>query len=189
MPEESTKEESTAQFTEAFNKARNTETTRRWQSIFDTISDPIFVHDNEFLVVRCNRAYISAAGKPTEEILGKPYWESFPKGDGPLEACLTALRQHSEVEAEILVQDDIEKYFLSRSFPFYDANNDYAYSVHILTDITAQKAMKAERAVILKRLNAALYGTISAISRTLEDRDPYTAGHQARVAAFIVAIA
>ena len=39
------------------------------------------------------------------------------------------------------------------------------------------------------RMKAALAGTVGAIMRTLEKRDPYTAGHQARVADISVAIA
>ncbi|MES9855458.1 MAG: HD domain-containing phosphohydrolase [Sedimenticola sp.] len=39
-----------------------------------------------------------------------------------------------------------------------------------------------------ERLHAALVGTIQAISLTLEKRDPYTAGHQRRVAQLVVVI-
>lgn len=46
--------------------------------------------------------------------------------------------------------------------------------------------MVAERTV---RLQGALEGIIQAMARTVESRDPYTAGHQDRVAALAVAIA
>jgi len=47
----------------------------------------------------------------------------------------------------------------------------------------------ARRVEDAKRLKDALVGTIGAITRTVEARDPYTAGHQERVAVIAVAIA
>jgi putative nucleotidyltransferase with HDIG domain len=41
----------------------------------------------------------------------------------------------------------------------------------------------------VQRLKSALIGTIGAVARTVEKRDPYTAGHQQRVAELSVAIA
>lgn len=46
-----------------------------------------------------------------------------------------------------------------------------------------------EKEIVQERLAAALRATIEAMSRTMEWRDPYTAGHQKRVAAISVAIA
>jgi putative two-component system response regulator len=48
---------------------------------------------------------------------------------------------------------------------------------------------QAKRCQDATRLKEALMGTIEAIARTVEKRDPYTAGHQARVADLSVAIA
>jgi putative nucleotidyltransferase with HDIG domain len=47
----------------------------------------------------------------------------------------------------------------------------------------------AERDLSNSRLAAAMKNTVAAIARTLEMRDPYTAGHQARVARLAMAIA
>ena len=47
----------------------------------------------------------------------------------------------------------------------------------------------ARRCEDAARLRGALFATIDAITRTVEKRDPYTAGHQARVAEISVAIA
>lgn len=48
---------------------------------------------------------------------------------------------------------------------------------------------QARRIREAERMKAALAGTVNAIMRTLEKRDPYTAGHQTRVAGIAVAIA
>ena len=35
---------------------------KEWESTFYAISDPIFIHDKQFKIVRANRAYIKAKG-------------------------------------------------------------------------------------------------------------------------------
>ena len=60
--------------------------------------------------------------------------------------------------------------------------NDVWCAVAILRDISKRKEIE-------KKLHKSLLGTISAMSLMVEARDPYTAGHQKRVAALCVAIA
>lgn len=60
--------------------------------------------------------------------------------------------------------------------------DDLAYGIRALKD-------RAERATAVQRWQASLEATIGAIASTVEMRDPYTAGHQQRVARLAVAIA
>src|SRR4029079_15839234 len=68
---------------EAMRKARHD-----WMQTVDALGDPVMVHDAELRVVRCNRSYASHAGMKFAEILGRPYWQCFPKRSGPLEAFM-----------------------------------------------------------------------------------------------------
>jgi HD-GYP domain-containing protein (c-di-GMP phosphodiesterase class II) len=56
-------------------------------------------------------------------------------------------------------------------------------------DITARKLAEEELKATLEKLRRSLAGTIQAMSLTVETRDPYTAGHQRRVANLARAIA
>ena len=56
-------------------------------------------------------------------------------------------------------------------------------------DITVRKISEARVASTAEKLNKALAGIISTVSKTMELRDPYTSGHQVRVASIAVAIA
>ena len=58
----------------------------------------------------------------------------------------------------------------------------------IAHDITSEKEAERLKKESAKHLHNALIDTIRAISMTVEKRDPYTAGHQQRVAALAVAI-
>lgn len=59
--------------------------------MFDAIRQPIFVHDKEFKLVRTNKAYEKASGMSFREMLGKPYYEVFPKMEIPPEKCSNVL--------------------------------------------------------------------------------------------------
>ncbi len=61
--------------------------------------------------------------------------------------------------------------------------------VFVFRDITQRKKAEEELKASWERLRRTLSGTIQAISTTIEMRDPYTAGHQRRVAILAEAIA
>jgi HD-GYP domain-containing protein (c-di-GMP phosphodiesterase class II) len=56
-------------------------------------------------------------------------------------------------------------------------------------DITDQKYAEQENERTVMQLRSALEGIVQAIIKTVETRDPYTAGHQRRVAQIACAIA
>jgi PAS domain-containing protein len=87
--------------TEAVTKAKE-----EWEASFDALQDCLMIHDKRFRIVRCNKAYQKASGMGFEEIIGKPYYEVFPKTDGPLKICSELLK--AGVNAGIAVYDEIE---------------------------------------------------------------------------------
>ncbi|MDD2784345.1 MAG: PAS domain S-box protein, partial [Sulfuricurvum sp.] len=112
-----------------------------WVDALDAIEYPIFMHDRTFRVLRCNRAYREHAGLPFQEIIGRPYYELFPKNDGPMHHCLEALECTSEDGSEEEVQVN-ERLFFSRGVIIKDDNGNYLYSLHILKDITEQRKIE-----------------------------------------------
>lgn len=117
-----------------------------WQTTFDSISTPLFIHDKEFKVVKVNRAYQEAAGMPFPAIIGKPYYEIFPKMDGPLRMCLETMAELREKEEEISLPSD-GRIFKAKFYPVKDRDGKPLYSIHILEDVTeAKKAEDALRA-------------------------------------------
>jgi PAS domain S-box-containing protein len=89
-----------------------------WVQIFDAVSDPIFSHDANFHIVRANRAYAECAGMDVEDVIGKPYWEVFPKGDGPMSGCLHAIEkaEAAEEEEEEEIRLENGQVFLNRTY-------------------------------------------------------------------------
>src|SRR4030067_940152 len=63
---------------------------KEWEAIFDSISDLIYVHAAQIRIVRWHRAYKDAASMKFKEIIGRPYYEVFPRMDGPFGLCTDA---------------------------------------------------------------------------------------------------
>jgi len=70
-----------------------------------------------------------------------------------------------------------------------DMAGQLLYYHSIVEDITLKKKLEEERQDSINRLRRSLGATINAMSATVEARDPYTAGHQRRVADLARAIA
>ena len=111
---------------------------KEWETTFDAIADPIFIHDKDFSIIRANKAYATASVMPFKEIIGKPYYTIFPKMEGPCKACLNALRSFTPCEDSISVPN-IGRSFNIKAFPIRDENDRFLYCVHFMEDITDQK--------------------------------------------------
>ena len=115
---------------------------QEWMAALDVVKDPIFLHDNDFRILRCNRAYQERAGLPYEHIVGQPYYEIFPKSEGPLAHCLRALHgPGDDDDAEEILEGSVV--YRSRASTVTDAQGNYLFSVHILEEITARKHAEA----------------------------------------------
>ena len=109
---------------------------QEWIAALDVVEDPIFLHDKEFRILRCNKAYQRYAGIPFKQIIGQLYYEVFPKTHAPLRHCLQAMEKSDAEDEEIQVGDTL---FRSRSFIVSDDDGNYVYSIHALEDITERK--------------------------------------------------
>ena len=125
-------------------------TAEQWQSAVDAIVDPIFVHDSEFRVVRANQAYAREAGLPVQKVIGKLYWEVFPRLSGPLPGCQHTLEQHEGYEDELTLDDG--RIVVSRTYAVFRSRTDHVYSVHVLRDITDLRKSEQENHSLIRKL-------------------------------------
>jgi len=114
-----------------------------WMTALDVVDDPIFLHDKEFRILRCNKAYQQRAGVPFKEIIGQPYYKVFPKTTAIPNCCSRVIEKTEPAtdKGEILVGDII---YRLRAVSVNDKQGDYLYSVHILEDITDRKMLGIE---------------------------------------------
>lgn len=113
---------------------------QQWMTALDAIDDPVFLHDREYRVMRSNRAYAERAGMSLQEVIGRPYYEVFPKHDGPLPNCRGAVEQACSSEDDIRLENGDT--FVSRATSVKDGEGRYLYSVHIMEDVTERRRME-----------------------------------------------
>lgn len=112
-----------------------------WRYIFDAIDEPVFLHDAQCCVLLANRAYCHEAGVTEAQALGKPYWEVFPQGNGPLPGCKDAMdgKNHDCSQEEVRVG---AKLYLSKSYAVRDEQGKLRHALHKLNDITERRQAK-----------------------------------------------
>lgn len=116
---------------------------QEWMAALDVVEDPIFLHDKDFRILRCNLAYQRYARIPYAQIIGRHYYDVFPMTHAPLRNCLQKMERMAEAGYEEDVEFDNHT-FRSRAYTVSDEQGGYLYSVHILDDITERsKAAEA----------------------------------------------
>jgi PAS domain S-box-containing protein/putative nucleotidyltransferase with HDIG domain len=104
-------------------------------------------------------------------------YQSFCEGKG------------THVDDEVFWHKDGSSFPVSYwSYPVYK-DEQITGSVVTFLDITEQVKSRDALAESREQLRASLEGTIAAVGKSVEARDPYTAGHQQKVAELAVAIA
>ncbi|MBI5562077.1 MAG: HD domain-containing protein [Deltaproteobacteria bacterium] len=131
---------------------------KTWEATFDAITDPLYIHDSGYNIVRANTAYAEAAGRQFNEFIGRPYYTVFPEGHGPFAGCvgITEGREAAAAAEEITVPA-IGRVYKVRYYSVDAANGTKASHVHILDDVTKERAAE-------KRLMAEVDITTSLLS-------------------------
>ena len=115
---------------------------REWADVFDAVGEPIFLHDQQLRLIHANRAYLKLAGMCEQEVIGKRYWEAFPRREGGLPGCNSSAKgclghPGDVVEEEFELPDG--RLFNSRAYLITDDAGVYQYSIHMLQDITEKR--------------------------------------------------
>lgn len=124
-----------------------------WNDAFDAIGDPIFIHDAAMRIVRANPAYCDRAGMTLDQVIGRIYFELFPKMNGPMPACRNFPEDSFAKANELqLPNGDI---FVSRSFGIMHADRSIKSAIHILEDVTELRKIEARRRILNRALEQA----------------------------------
>jgi len=164
-------------------------------SIVENIPAMVFLKRAEDLRFELfNLAGEQLVGYSRNDLLGKNDTDLFPKAqaDAFMQKDREVLenRRLLEIPEEpIKIADGSEKWLHTFKVGLYDESNRPTHLLGISVDITANKRMRDELREQQRVLTAALEGTIHTVSMAVEVRDPYTGGHQRRVADLACAIA
>ncbi len=128
---------------------------KKYQKIFEEISDPVMLQDLDGKYILLNEAVSEYAGLAKEELIGKDESEfmderSYEKIN---EKKQEVLEKEEQIEYEVTVdhKDKRERYIKTSRFPFYDRDNNLIGTVAICKDITKQKEKEKSRKSIEKK--------------------------------------
>jgi len=118
-----------------------------WEETFDSISDAITIHDNDYNIIRSNKAGRELLKLPELEKNLKLKCYSFYHGSNkPPSGCKSCKCLNTGVpEVFELFEPHLDRYLEIRSLPRFDSNNQIAGLIHIVRDITERK--RAEEAL------------------------------------------
>lgn len=183
------------------------ESEQRLADIFDFLPDPTLVIDKEGKVLAWNRAIEEMTGVPASEMLGKGDYEYAIPFYGLRQPILIDLvfANNPEVEkAYFFIQRDREaivaetptpcvkgqrRFLWGKATPLYNSYGETVGAIESIRDVTQRREYEEALQDSYKRLEKILEGIVEALGATAEKRDPYTAGHQRRVARLAVSIA
>lgn len=109
---------------------------QEWMCALDAFKDAIVMFDQDFKILRCNKAYQEYAGMPYKQIIGIEYFDIFPKSPEPILPLQAIKNINTTIENEIKVE---ETFFRTITYSILDKEGRYIYSVMTLENITAYK--------------------------------------------------
>ncbi len=170
-------------------------TEERYEELYENAPNAyvsVSVEDGQFL--QFNQALCDLLGYRREELSRMRVFDIYAEsGDGLQKAkqIFSALQEGKGVRDEELQMRNAygEPVWVSLTVePVLDATGKVVESRSMIIDISARKRAEAEQDRFAEQIQRSLLQAIRAIAMTIEKRDPYTAGHQERVAELAVKI-
>lgn len=152
-------------------------------TIVENMADLVIVVDLQNRIIDLNQAALSFISHSTTEILGG----QFEKVLAAWPELVAKYQDENETEV-VLIEDTAERYFDYRISRLYNRRGHLAGRLIILRDISERKRAEKLQSS-LGQLQKAMEEMVQAMALIVEMKDPYTAGHQRRVAKLAQTIA
>jgi PAS domain S-box-containing protein len=141
----------------------------RWETTFNTISNPVALLGEDGTILQCNDAFIKFAKKDLNEIINQKCHTIIHLQNEHIENC-PFIRSQSTLKREEMELEVDQKIFNVAIDPIMNSNGKFAGAVHIMEDITEIK-QKEKEIFHLNRLYAMLSQTNQAIVRLNNSED------------------
>lgn len=162
---------------------RQQEYEQKWHSLVENIPDIIITVDRTGIISAINR---TVKGLTRNEVIGQSIYGYIDKRyhDTVRRKQSSCFKTGKTNEYTILGTGDsgpCKAWYRTRIVPV-ERGGDIVSIMLISTDITAQRKAEDKLKRSLELSQRIMEGTIQAMAKAVEMRDPYTAGHQRRVA-------
>jgi len=163
------------------------------QIILDSVPAIIFYKDIEGRIIRLNKALANSLKMSIEDIVGKTTEELFPREQAENmrkddQEVMISGKAKRDIIQPYTTPDGI-RWLITDKIPYKDKEGKVTGVIGLAKDITVQRKEEQELKQTYQKLKKTMNATIETMSRILEAKDPYTAGHQQRVSQLTTAIA
>jgi PAS domain S-box-containing protein/putative nucleotidyltransferase with HDIG domain len=160
-----------------------------YEALFKGMAEGAVFQDGAGRIIAVNDMALSIEGRTYEEMLGltsdAPDWdavrengEPFPGDLHPAMVTLKTGQPERDVVMGIRRPSGERRWITINSEPVSVGEGENDFVVTTFHDITERLELEKQLQRQLAQLDAALEGTLNAISTMVELRDPYTAGHE-----------
>jgi putative nucleotidyltransferase with HDIG domain len=167
---------------------------RKSDFIVNASSDMMVLINRNYIYETVNKSFYQALKKSSpKEIVGSSVGDVWgreifqQKIKNYLDRCLNGEKISTEIWLDM--PDEGRQCFETNYMPYRDSNGAITHAIIGARNITNRKIGEQELNKSYQKLQKALDGTVHALSALVEMRDPYTAGHQKRVAMIAQAVA
>ncbi len=167
------------------------ENEKKYRALFEGSRDAIYINDTEGKFLDVNQFTLELFGYSREEMIGMDVRNIYVKTDDFFKFFQEVVQKGSVKDYEVILAGNKGAAMdcLVTSSVWKARDGTVLGYQGIIRDITAQNKDREALKRTLKNLQKVMRGTIQAMADTVETRDPYTAGHQRRVANLARAIA
>ncbi|UCB43814.1 MAG: PAS domain S-box protein [Dehalococcoidales bacterium] len=119
---------------------------KEWRMTFDSATNLISIHDQDFRLTRVNMAFADAFHTKPQELIGRPCYQVVHGTDGPVPGCphMQTLMTKKPATAEFF-DSHLGIHLQVSSSPVVDGSGELLSCVHVASDITERK--QAEQAL------------------------------------------
>ena len=128
---------------------------RHWAYTFDSISDPILVHDTECRILRANERLGDRLGKQTKDIVGRRVAELFRQGSSQRWSCCPYCE--GATGSGEAADPTLGGYFLVSNSDFHDGTGRRLGTVHVLKDLTEHKRAEEKYRTLIENLQEGVF--------------------------------
>jgi len=169
------------------------ESEERYRTLVENVDLGINLIDSNYTIMMANNSQSKRLKKSVSKLIGEKCFREFAKRDAVCPHCpgvqAMATGQPAEAETEGIPHDQNRSQVRIQAFPVFGHDGTTTGFIEVAEDITKRKAVEQALAEHKEALQNSFFGTTEALSKVIEDRDPYTSGHSVGVAGFAEAIA
>jgi PAS domain S-box-containing protein len=127
---------------------------RQWANTFDSIDDPILVHDLEGKIIRVNQAFeIRAAGAP-RPLVGLPVAEALRRGARRWIRCPYCEGTSGKSDE---IDPSLGGFLLASNSQFHDSDEKPLGIVHVLQDVTERRRAEEQYRTLIENVQEGVF--------------------------------